>query len=113
MHLVDDGPRGRPIKWRIAFPIIRVHICDHALHGCRRIVAGLPRSVATVVFWNNDAAPVRIEKNFGSIEARSTRGIERTVNSITVDLPCFYPRNENVPIVISPVDRGIDRDHTL
>src|SRR5262245_51707502 len=112
MHLVHDGLGRPPLQRCVAFPIIRLHIYDHALHGGCGIVAGLPCRVATVVCWNNSAAPVRIQEDFAWIETHSTRRIERAFNSITVDLPWLYPRYKDVPIMIGPVSCRIDRDHT-
>ena len=97
----------------VAFPIVGLHIHDHALHRFRGIVSNLPGGVATVVLWNRRTASIRIEENFGGIETHSTRRIESSVNTITIDLPRFHAGHENVPVVICPVDCGIDRDGAL
>src|SRR6516165_4021827 len=112
MHLVHNGARGPPLQRCVTFPIIRMHIYDHTLHRCPGIVAGLPGSVATVVLWNNGAAPVRIEEDFVWIETHSSRRIESSLNPITVDLTRLYPRYKDVPIVIGPISCRIYRNHT-
>src|SRR5262245_52406714 len=112
VHLVDNRPRGRPIKWCVPLPIVGVHIYDHALHGSRGIFAGLPSSVATVVLWNNHAAPVRIEEDFVRVETHSAPRIENSFSPKAVNLPSFYARYKNVPIVIGPVSCRINRNHT-
>src|SRR5262249_21413193 len=112
MHLVHDGARGRPLQGGVTFPIIDVHIYDHALHRFRGIAASLPRGVATIALWNNDTPSVRIEEDFGWIEAHSTSRIERSLSPITVDLPCFCPRYKDMPVVIGPVGCRIHCDHT-
>src|SRR4029077_12399892 len=113
MHFVYDGPRRGPLEWCVSFPIVSTRIRHNALDRQRSVVAFLSGRVATVVLWNNRAASIRIDEDFGRIEAHSTRRIERSPNSISIDLPCFHSRYEDVPIVICPVGRGIDRDHTL
>ena len=42
MHFVDDGPGGRPVEWRVTFPIVRTQTNHHTLHSRRAIVAFLP-----------------------------------------------------------------------
>jgi hypothetical protein len=107
------GLRRGPVKRGVAFPVESTRIRDDALNRRRRVIAVISGRVATVVLWNNGAASVRIDENFGRIEAHSTRRIEGTVNAVTIDLPCFHAGYEYVPIVIRSVGRGIDRDHTL
>src|SRR5262249_36626060 len=112
VHLVHNCARRWPLQGSVAFPIIRLHVYDHALHRCRGIVASLPRGVPTVAVRNSPAASVRIEKDFGWIETHCTRRIENSLNPITVGLPCFYIRYKGVPVVIGPVSCRIDRNHT-
>src|SRR4030095_8973540 len=38
VHLVDDGPRGRPKEWRVALPVIHSRIDDDALPSGRAVV---------------------------------------------------------------------------
>ena len=77
VHLVDDGPRGRPSQRRITFPIVRARIHHHALHRRRGVVAFSTGSVAAVVLRNNDAAAVRVEQDFGRIKPHPFGRIER------------------------------------
>ena len=112
VHFINDSPRGRPVERRVAFPIVGTWIGHHTLHSRRAIVAFLPGSFATVILRHNGAASIRIEEDFGGIEAHSTRRIERSLNSITVDLPRSHAGHEYVPVVIRVVSRGIDADHT-
>ena len=96
----------------VSLPVVSMRICDDVFNRHCGVITFHPSCVATVVLWNNRAAPVRIKEDFGRIETHSTPRIERSLNSITVDLSCFHTRDGNVPIVISPIDHGIDRDHT-
>ena len=113
MHFINDGSRRGFVERCVSLPVISMRICDDAFNRHRGVIAFRPSCVATVILWNNHAAPVRIKEDFGRVETHSTSRIESSHSSITVDLSCFHPRYENVPIVISPVDRGIDREHTL
>ncbi len=36
VHFINDGSRGRPMQWRVAFPIVGVGIHHNALHRGRR-----------------------------------------------------------------------------
>src|SRR5262245_35158639 len=112
VHLVHNSARGGPFWLCVTFPVIGVHIYNHTLHRFRGIVAGLLRGIATVIPWNNDAAPVGIEQHFAGIETHSTWRIEGSFDSITIDLPCLYLRYKSVPVVIGPVSCRIDRNHT-
>src|SRR6478672_4353501 len=112
MHFVYDGLRRGPIEGCVAFPIVGTRICHHALHRRRGIVAFLSGSVATVVLRNDRAPAIWINEHLGRIKAHSTRRIESSINAITVDLPCFHPRHEHVPIVICPTGCRIDPNET-
>ena len=103
MHFVDDGPGGRPVEWRVTFPIVRTQTNHHTLHSRRAIVAFLPGSFATVILRHNGAASIRIEEDFGGIEAHSARRIVGPVNSIAVDLPGSHARYEYMPVMIGAV----------
>src|SRR5438876_6336172 len=113
VHFVYNCPRRRPVERCVSFPIVGTWIRHHALHRRRYIVTFVSGCVATVVLWNNGTASIRVDENFGRIEAHSTRRIERTLYSIAVDLPRFHARHEDMPVVICPAGCGIDRDHTL
>src|SRR5262249_9799033 len=112
VHLINNRARGRALQGSVTFPIIGVHIYDHALHGGCRVIPGLPCGVATIVPGNTSAAPVWIQQDFAWIETHSSRRIESSLNAITVNLPCFYLRNKDMPIMIGTVSCRIDRDHT-
>src|SRR5580693_3431728 len=112
MHLVNDGPRGRPAKRCVAFPIVRVWIDHHALHRRGGVVAFPARSIAAVILGNNYAASIRIKENLGGIKPHPARGIERPLDSIPVKLPRLDARHQYVPIMVGTVGREIDRDHT-
>src|SRR5215510_267761 len=112
VHFIHNRARGRALQGGITLPIIGVHIYDHALHGGCGIIPGLPRGVTTVVLWNKSAAPVWIQEDFAWIETHSTRRIESSLNAVTVNLPCFYLRYKDMPIMIGTVSCRIDRDHT-
>ena len=56
------------MEGRVSFPIVGMGICHYALHRCRGIVALLSGSLPTVVLWNNHAATIRIEEDFGGIK---------------------------------------------
>ena len=71
MHFVDDGSGGRPVEWRVVFPIVGARIYHHALHRHRGIITFFTRSFATVVLRNNRATSVGIKEDFGRIEAHS------------------------------------------
>jgi hypothetical protein len=64
------------------------------------------------VIWNHHAPSIWVEKHFGRIESQSAGRIEGSFDSITVDLPCFHPRYEHVPIVIGAAGCGIDPNDT-
>ena len=103
MHFVDDRPRGGLVKRPVAFPIVGTRIGHHTLHSRRAIVAFLPGSFATVILRHNGAASIRIEEDFGGIEAHSARRIVGPVNSIAVDLPGSHARYEYMPVMIGAV----------
>jgi hypothetical protein len=61
VHLVNDGPGGRPAQQCVAFPIVGVWIHHHALHRRGGVVAFQARSLAAVILGNNNAAPVGVK----------------------------------------------------
>jgi len=89
-----------------------MRIYHHALHRRRGVVTFLSGSLATVVLRNYYAPSVWVEKHFGRIETHSTPRIESSINSITVELPCFHAWHEHVPIVIGAAGCRIDPDYT-
>ena len=103
MHFVDDRLRRRPVKRRVAFPIVRTRLDHHTFHGRRAIVAFLPSRFATVILRNNGGASIWIEEDFGRIESHSTRRIVGPLSSIAVYLPCSHARHKYVPVVIRAV----------
>src|SRR5262249_50474660 len=111
VHLIYNRARGRALQGSVTFPIIGVHIYDHALHGGCCIIPRLPRGVATVALLDTRAAPARIQEDFAWIETHSTSRIERSLSPITVDLPCFYGWHKDMPVVIGPVGCRFHCDH--
>src|SRR5262245_30071870 len=112
MHFVNNGLRRGSLERRVAFPIVGMRIHHDALHRPRGIVTFVSGSLATVALRNYYAPSVWVEKHFGRIEAHSTRRIEFSINSISVDLPCFHAWHEHVPIVICAAGCRIDLDDT-
>ena len=105
MHLVDDGLRGGPPQRRVAFPVVGGRIDHDALHRGRGVVAGSLGGIAAVVFRNDNAAAIGVEKNLGGIEPQAAGGIERPFDAIAVDLAWPHARDEHVPVVIGAVGR--------
>src|SRR5579862_7974745 len=100
MHLVNNGARGRVMKWSIAFPIVGVGIHHDTFHR-RRGVSALPtRRLAIVPLGNNDAAAVRVKQDLGGVEPHSACGIKWAVNAVPVELPWFHIRYEHMPVVV-------------
>src|SRR5262249_32719750 len=111
MHLVNDRLGGRALQRSVAFPIVSVSIDHDALHRAGCVVTFEASGVAAVFPGNDYAAPVRVKENFGRIKAHPTRGIERTVDAITIKLPRPQARHEHMPVVVVEVGDGIDRNY--
>src|SRR5262245_60425084 len=100
VHLINNGPGGRPLERRVSLPIIRGGIHDHAFH-CRRCISSFPtRCHPTVRFRHDDAAAIGIEQDLSGINSYSTPWIERTMGAKTIDLAGMKTGKENVPVVI-------------
>jgi hypothetical protein len=110
VHLINDGPRGRSAQQRVAFPIVRVWIHHHTLHRRGCVVAFQVRSHATVVLWNNYAAPVWVQKNLARIKPHSAWGIKRPLDPISIELPQLQARHKHVPVMVGAVGRWVDRN---
>ena len=111
VHLVNNGPGGRPTQQDVAFPIVSVGIHDDALHRSGSVVAYLARSLPAVIPGNNYAAPIGVEENLGAIKPHPAAGVERPLDPIPVELARLQARHEEVPIIVGTVGRGIERDH--
>jgi len=103
VHLVNDRPRGRAMQRCVAFPIVSVSIDHDALHRGRCVVAFEASSIAAVIPRNDYAAPVRVKENLGRIKAHPARGVEGTVDPITIKLPGPQARHEHMPVVVGTV----------
>src|SRR4029453_9596801 len=93
VQLVNDRPGGRPLKRRVAFPIVGLWIDHHALHGGRGVVALAARSLAAVIFGNDDAASIRIEEHLRGVEPRPAPWIVWTLDAVGVELPRLNTRD--------------------
>src|SRR5215813_5365644 len=112
MHLVDDGLRRGPIERRVALPVVSARINHNALHRLSSIVVLPARGISTVVGWKYHAKSIRVEEDFGWIEARSRLWVETAPHSVTINLARLEARHEHVPIVISKVCGRVDSNHT-
>ena len=65
--------------------------------------------LAAVAFRNRHGAAVRIQEEFGRIEAQSGGRLERPFDAIAVDLARLRARHEHVPVVIGAVGCRIQR----
>src|SRR6476620_2113302 len=110
VHLVNDGPGGRPLQPCVAFPIIGVWIHYHALHRCGGVVAFQARSIAAVIVGNNYAAPVWVKEDLGGVKPHPTFGIERSLDPISIKLPRLHARQEYMPVMVGTVGRWVDRN---
>src|SRR5260370_11977482 len=111
VHLVNDGLRSRPAKRSIAFPIVRLRIDEDALHRRGGVVTFQAGGLAAVLLWNGDGASVRIQQHLGGIKPHATRRIEGSLDAVAIELPRLHLRHEEMPIMIGPVSRGVDRNH--
>ena len=95
VHLVNDGPRGRPLQRRVAFPVVRGRIDHHALHRRRGVVA-LPcaRLAAVVSSGTTTPRPYGSSRTLAGSNRRPARRIERSLDAIAVDLPGLHTRHE-------------------
>src|SRR6266542_3227219 len=98
VHLIYDRPRGGPIEWCVAFPIVCMRIYNDALHRHRGIVTFPLCRFATVVLRNYRGASIWVDEDFVRIEAHSTTRIKWPLNSIAVDLTCCHTRYEDMPV---------------
>src|SRR5262245_20212667 len=108
MRLIDDGSGGGVSDRAVPLPVVRGGIKHDAFHRGWRVVAFPARRLATVILRNENPPAVRVEENLRGIKTHPVRGIIRSLNAIAVDLPRLHARHENVPVVVSAVDRGID-----
>ena len=111
VHLVNDGPGGRPVQGRVAFPIVGAGIDDDAFHGRRRVIALDARRFTAIVLGNNHAAAIGIQENLVGIKPHSARRIERPLDAIAIELPGLHIRDEYVPVMVGAVRRRVDRNH--
>ena len=62
MHLVDDGARPGPLQGHVAFPVIRLRVRNHALHGRRGVVSFQTRRLTAIVFRDGNGAAIWVEQ---------------------------------------------------
>src|ERR1700733_15958951 len=111
VHFVNDRLRRGPVEWSVAFPLIRVGVNHNILHRRGAAVAWQARRLSTVILWNNDASPVRIQQELGGIKPHPARGIERSLHPISVKLTGLRAGHKCVPILSSAMSCTIDGDH--
>ena len=111
VHLVDHGGGEGPAQRSVAFPVVGIGIDDHAPHGDGRVVARAARRFAIVTVRHRDGASVGIEQELLGIEAKPARRIEGADRAVRVDLAGTETRHEGVPVVVGPVDGGVEPDH--
>ncbi len=108
VHLIHDGSGGRSLERRIAFPIVRLHIHDHALHGGCAIVSRLGCGDAAVLLRHRHSPAIGIEQDLLMVKSQSSLRLKRPVCAIAVDLARSKPRDEDMPIVVRPVSPGVE-----
>ena len=111
VHFVNDRLRRRPVEWSVALPLIRVGVNHNVLHRRGAAVAFQARRLSTVIFWNNDRSPVRIQQELGRIKPHPARGIERSLHPISIKLTRLRAGHKCMPILSSAVSCTIDGDH--
>ena len=109
VHLVHDGARGGQPQGCVAFPVVHARVHQHALHRGGRVVAALRGRVTTVGGRHRYAAAVRVEQDLGGVEPHPGTGGAR--GPVAVQLARLHGRNEDVPVVVRAVARGIEPDH--
>src|SRR5271157_2606566 len=67
--------------------------------------------LAGVAPGDHNAASRRVGQDLCGIKAGAACGIELSARPVGIKLARLYFRNEGVPIMIAPADRGVQRDH--
>src|SRR5215510_3326853 len=111
MHLIDDGLGERPPERRIAFPIICARVGDHIPERRGHVVTWATGSLAAATRWPSYAFPVGIEQHLVRIKAKPPYGVERSGNTIRIDLTDCDPRDESVPIVVRAIAPRVEIDN--
>jgi hypothetical protein len=93
---------------RVTLPVVRLRTDDDALHRVRRVVAVAACRLAFVFGRYDDCPGVRIEEQFGRIEASAAGRIERPMHAVPVYLTRPHARHEDVPVVITAVRGALD-----
>ena len=96
------------VEGGIALSVVRGDVEHDAFDFRYSVVARAARVISAVRLWNRNSTAVRIRSNLGGIEAHSSRGIERPLDPIAVQLAGPYARHEHMPIVVGPLYRWIE-----
>jgi hypothetical protein len=111
MHFVDDGSLERPARGGIVLPIIRAGIDDHAFERGGGIIPRQARRLAAPDRRPRDALSVRVQQQLTGVETQAVRRVEKSVDAEPVDLTRRDAGNEDMPVVVGPVDPRVECDH--
>jgi hypothetical protein len=89
----------RATQWLIPLPVVGAQIGHYTLHGRGGVVPWLEGRHAAIPLWYSDRLPIRIDKNFVSIETVPFSGIIRTVCPPGIYLTWLDFRNEYMPVI--------------
>src|SRR5262249_27463867 len=104
MHLVDDRLGKRPTEGYVALPIIAARVDDDAPQRRSSVVPWTSRGLSAATRGPGNAFPVRVEQCLAGVEAQSSLGIERSGDTVGVELACGAVWHECVPIMVGAVD---------
>ena len=110
MQFVNYGLGEGPLEWQIAFPIIVAGIGHDAFHRHSCVVAGPACGSAVVGFWDRYGKTIRVEQNLLAIEPKTALRDERPMGAVTINLPRFYVRDKDMPVVVGAMLMRIERN---
>src|SRR5271169_2458853 len=83
VHFVNDSPRGSRLQRPITLPIVEARVHDDALHGHCGVVAHCGGRIAAIARGDSHPAAIWVKQDFGGIKPHPSRGIGRSMNSIS------------------------------
>jgi hypothetical protein len=111
VSLIDDSSSGWAVERLITFPVVQTRVYYYAFHRHSRVIALSSGSPAAIVSGNHNSPAVRIEKDLGWIKSQAVRGVERSPDSIGIELPRLHAGHERVPIVVRNIGPRIETDN--
>src|SRR6516164_11702562 len=90
--------------------MVRGHVSNHTLYGTGAVIARFTRGCTAVVRRLCNRPAIRIEQHLLEIETKPMLRSKGPLYSVAVNLSCPDPWHEDVPIMMTVIHIGIERD---